>query len=88
VVSAYFEAGPTKNRVFGAVGAGQPVGFILGLVLGAASSELPLIVDGADDDLRRWHTLRLVGDVESHLLHSSRTVDFVLCSRYHFVPSR
>jgi hypothetical protein len=38
IVSAYFSPGPTKNRVFAAVGAGQPVGFILGLVLGKTST--------------------------------------------------
>ncbi|THV01071.1 MFS general substrate transporter [Dendrothele bispora CBS 962.96] len=30
----YFPPGPTRNRAFGILGAGQPIGFILGLVLG------------------------------------------------------
>jgi hypothetical protein len=34
IFSAYFVSGPKRNKAFGALGAGQPVGFIMGLVLG------------------------------------------------------
>jgi MFS family permease len=36
IFSAYFPPGPKRNIAYGALGAGQPVGFIMGLVLGAA----------------------------------------------------
>ncbi|KAF5367005.1 hypothetical protein D9758_003849 [Tetrapyrgos nigripes] len=32
--SKYFPPGPARNRAFGSLGAGQPIGFILGLILG------------------------------------------------------
>jgi MFS family permease len=35
---AYFPQGPQRNRAFGFLGAGQPLGFILGLVLGMHAS--------------------------------------------------
>jgi len=34
IFSAYFAPGLKRNKAFGALGAGQPVGFIMGLVLG------------------------------------------------------
>ena len=39
--SAHFPPGPKRNLAFGALGAGQAVGFIIGLVLGA----LHLLID-------------------------------------------
>jgi MFS family permease len=35
VLGSYFEAGEAKNRAFACLGAGQPLGFIFGLVVGA-----------------------------------------------------
>lgn len=32
--TSYFEPGASRNRAFGILGGAQPVGFILGLVLG------------------------------------------------------
>ena len=32
--SSYFPPGPKRTKAYSALGAGQPVGFILGLVLG------------------------------------------------------
>lgn len=34
IFSNYFPPGPKRNQAFGVLGAGQPVGFIMGLVLG------------------------------------------------------
>jgi MFS family permease len=34
---AHFPPGPRRNKAFGILGAGQPLGFILGLVLGISS---------------------------------------------------
>ncbi|KZP30068.1 MFS general substrate transporter [Athelia psychrophila] len=34
IFSSYFPPGPKRNAAYGALGAGQPVGFIMGLVLG------------------------------------------------------
>lgn len=39
IYSAYFPPGPKRNLAYGALGAGQPVGFILGLVLGGILTE-------------------------------------------------
>ncbi len=35
LLSSYFPPGPKRNKAFGALGAGQPLGFIGGLILGA-----------------------------------------------------
>ena len=40
VLGAYFEAGEAKNRAFASLGAGQPLGFICGLVIGESSLSL------------------------------------------------
>lgn len=34
IFGAYFPPGFKRNKAFGALGAGQPVGFIMGLILG------------------------------------------------------
>lgn len=34
LLSSYFRPGPKRNKAFGALGAGQPLGFIGGLILG------------------------------------------------------
>jgi MFS family permease len=36
ILSAHFPPGPKRNIAYGALGAGQPIGFIMGLVLGAS----------------------------------------------------
>ncbi|KIK54808.1 hypothetical protein GYMLUDRAFT_48358 [Collybiopsis luxurians FD-317 M1] len=38
---SHFPAGPSRNKAFGILGAGQPLGFILGLVLGGVLIESP-----------------------------------------------
>lgn len=38
ILSTYFPPGPKRSKAFGAVGAGQPLGFIGGLVVGAFPS--------------------------------------------------
>ncbi|KAJ7612113.1 major facilitator superfamily-domain-containing protein [Roridomyces roridus] len=38
----YFPQGPRRNNAFGVLGAGQPVGYILGLVLGGVIAQSPI----------------------------------------------
>ncbi|KZP16508.1 MFS general substrate transporter [Athelia psychrophila] len=39
IFSSYFPPGPKRNAAYGALGAGQPVGYIMGLVLGGILAE-------------------------------------------------
>ncbi|KAJ7330394.1 major facilitator superfamily-domain-containing protein [Mycena albidolilacea] len=39
IIASHFPAGPRRNTAFGILGAGQPLGYILGLVLGGILSE-------------------------------------------------
>ncbi|KAJ6474476.1 major facilitator superfamily [Mycena vitilis] len=39
IIISYFPPGPRRNTAFGVVGAGQPLGYILGLVLGGLLSQ-------------------------------------------------
>ncbi|KAJ7888691.1 major facilitator superfamily-domain-containing protein [Mycena olivaceomarginata] len=39
IITSHFPAGPRRNTAFGILGAGQPLGYILGLVLGGILSE-------------------------------------------------
>ncbi|KAI0337975.1 MFS general substrate transporter [Trametopsis cervina] len=41
ILSAYFPPGPAKNRAFSLLGAGQPVGFIVGLIGGSLLMQAP-----------------------------------------------
>ncbi|KAM0787720.1 hypothetical protein ACM66B_003779 [Microbotryomycetes sp. NB124-2] len=39
VLGSYFSPGPAKNQAFASLGAGQPVGFIAGLIVGAVMTD-------------------------------------------------
>lgn len=41
IIASHFPAGPRRNTAFGILGAGQPLGYILGLVLGMFKEILP-----------------------------------------------
>ncbi|KAL0952985.1 hypothetical protein HGRIS_007196 [Hohenbuehelia grisea] len=41
LLSSYFPPGPKRNKAFGALGAGQPLGFIGGLILGGILTDSP-----------------------------------------------
>ena len=35
IISSYFPPGKSKNTAFAVLGAGQPIGYIIGMILGA-----------------------------------------------------
>ncbi|THH29699.1 hypothetical protein EUX98_g4482 [Antrodiella citrinella] len=41
IISSYFPPGKAKNRAFSILGAGQPIGYIVGLILGGILSQSP-----------------------------------------------
>ena len=49
MISSYFPPGKAKNRAFSILGAGQPIGYIIGMILGghtlfSARIIMPLII--------------------------------------------
>jgi hypothetical protein len=71
IFSAHFPPGPKRNIAYGALGAGQPVGFIIGLVLGA-----PYVSIGSGcifADCFRWNLNGKLRYMASNLLYPGRS---------------
>lgn len=43
IISSYFPPGKAKNRAFSILGAGQPIGYIVGLILGMYDVDIPML---------------------------------------------
>lgn len=47
IISSYFPPGKAKNQAFALLGAGQPIGYMIGMILGT----LPLVLADCDENL-------------------------------------